>query len=268
MADSTEEDKVNAALAKEVEEPKVPAEPEEKPEDRTDSKDETPEETPAPAEEETTTEEPEEETPPSTFTKPEGYEWVKGDTLEEFNQNLITAYENSTKEALRLRQAAQPQAPAASPAPTGGQPQFDINSIPEIQMLRAEQQSKMIDAFDDFAKKYPQAREPQSFDQFEKASAGASQAFASAFGRVPTYPELFEKTAQLLGWQASDKNTARKDAAIKEAGASTGTSTPTAAPPKASPFSAKSLEIARRIPGNESKSDADLVKELTAAVAA
>lgn len=264
MAQDDDKEKVEAALAKEVDE-----------ETQDESKVETPdspetpnepEESEAQAEEESSSEE---ETPaeqPSTFTKPQGYEWVKGETLEEFNQNLITAYENSTKEALKLRQQVQaPAAPATPPAPNENQ--FDINSVPEIQMLRAEQQSKMVEAFDGFSAKYPQAREPQSFDQFEKATAGASQAFVAAFGRVPTYPELFEKTAQLLGWQPSDKN-AKKDAAIKDVAASTGTSQATSPPPKQSPFTAKQLEIARRTPGSERKTDAELIKELTEAVQA
>lgn len=262
-----EEDKVNAALAKEVEEPKAPDESADKPDDQTEST--TPEDTEAnQAEEDSTLEAEKPEEQSSTFTKPQGYEWVKGETLEEFNQNLITAYENSTKEALRLRQSAQAPAPS-TPAPTNpATPNQDFNNLPEIQMLRAEQQSKMIEAFDTFSAKYPQAKEPQSFDQFEKATGGASQAYVAAFGRVPTYPELFEKTANLLGWQPSDQNSAKKDAAIKDAAASTGTSQATSPPPRQSAFSASQLKIARRIPGNSEKTDAELSKELSAAIAA
>lgn len=251
MADLTDEEKVQAALANEVEAPQEPAEPDREEQPTESAADDQPEETPV------------ESTPESSFTKPQGYEWVRGDTLEEFTTNLQKAYENSTAEALKLRDQlkTQPAVPAEN-----NQQTFDVSSIPEIQMLRAEQQTKMVDAFNEFAGKYPQAREPESFEKFQKASDGVAQAFMSANGRLATYPELFTGIAQVLGWQQADS---RRDAAVKASGVSSGVSSgTTAAPAKPNQFSPKTIEIARRIPGNEKKSDAELVKELQEAVAA
>lgn len=250
MADS-DEDKVKAALAKEVEDdnPDETADEGKDLTESTESQDES-------QKEESSSEE-EQSSKVSTFTKPQGFEWVKGDTQEEFIAGLTEAYKNSTGEALRLKDQLKT---ATTPTDDKGQT-TDLNTLPEIQMLRAEQQSKMIEAFDEFAQKYPQAREPDSFEKFQKASDGVAQAFVAANGRLATYPELFNGVAQVLGWQASQ---AAKDAALKSATASSGAAGgTTAAPPKRSPFSNKTLEITRRIPGNERKSDAALIKELT-----
>lgn len=255
MADQTDEEKVQAALAKEVEEPQAPADPE-----AAEPTEAEPTDTPEEGENQT----PGSEEEPSTFTKPQGFEWVKGETPEAFIENLIEAYKNSSGEALKLRDQLKNAQTPAPPADTTGQTP-DLNSLPEIQMLRAEQQTKMISAFDEFAEKYPQAREPDSFEKFQKASDGVAQAFVAANGRLATYPELFQGVAQVLGWQASN---AQRDAAIKAAGSGSGSAGgTTAAPAKPSPFNAETLRITRRIPGNEKKSDSELIKELSEAMA-
>lgn len=271
MADSNDDAKIKEALDKEVETPKGEDETLDKGQDPSPSADDTEEQNEEQNSEESSSDSSEESK--STFTKPTGYEWVKGDTLEEFAQNLQVAYENSSKEALKLRQATQatptPPVNPENQTPANPPANQDLSTLPEIQMLRAEQQSKMIGAFDEFVKEYPQAREPQSFDQLEKAMNGVSQAFTAANGRLPTYPELFKATADLLSWQPTDKNAGKKDAAIKEAGASTGTTQQSAVPssvPSISPNVRKSIEVARRIPGNAKKSDQELMKELASAV--
>jgi len=78
-------------------------------------------------------------------------------------------------------------------------------------------QRDMSTAFDEFAKEYPQARNQAEFQQFTNASAGVYQAFQQSRGRVPTYPELYQSIAGVLGWQP-EQSTSKKDAAIKAAG--------------------------------------------------
>lgn len=185
--------------------------------------DETPaEESTNPTEEEsqaveTAKEEPnsdETEETPEPLTKP--YDWLKGSTPEEWVEELKTAYENSTNEALRLKQT--PSTPVEAPAPPApADPNAGV-----IAQMQAYLQSQTIQDFDKFAKGYPQAREPGEFDKFTKASQGAYQALTDILGRAPTNPELFENIAKLLNWQASDK-TARKDQALKDSGASPST---------------------------------------------
>lgn len=216
----------------------------------------------------TETETPNEESPEETSTLTKPFPWLKGETPEEWNEELKKAYENSTNEALTQKKRADDASALIeeakkviantgteeTPAPTA----FDIDSHPAIQQLKAQQQVEMVKAFDDFTKSFPQARETDGFSQFEKASAGASQAFSAAFGRTPTYPELFEATANLLKWQPSDK-TARKDAAIKEA-ASGSRTVSTSQPVKSSKVTEAQLGVARRLfPG---QTDADIVKDL------
>ena len=251
MAKSPDEEKVAAALAKEVE-PEKAAEPKEE-ETQPEPVDNEPE---AEAEQA----KPEEAEQPSTFTKPQGYEWVKGDTLAEFSENLRIAYENSTAEALRLRQA---QAPPA-PAPEASAPPATV--APELAYAQSLMQKDQIDSFNEFSTRYPQAREPEAFDKFSKALEGNSQAFLAANGRLPTYAELFEGTAHFLNWSPSDKS-ARKDAAIKDASVSGNLSAPGSAPPKRpqidSPDVAKTLSILRSRPEYANKSDSELMKELS-----
>jgi len=256
MANSTDEEKVATALAKEVE-PEKAAEPTEEPEQSEPVANE-------PAEESKESQDkPESEEPEaSTFTKPQGYEWVKGDNSEEFIQNLIVAYQNSTAEALRLRQAPAPApAPAEAPAAAPATP-----IAPELAYAQSMMQKDQIDSFEKFAERFPQAREPEAFDQFSKALEGSSQAFLASNGRLPTYSELFERTAGFLQWSPSDKS-ARKDAAIKEASTSGNTQAPGSAPPKRaqvdSPDVAKTVAILRSRPEYATKSDSELLKELS-----
>lgn len=261
MAELTDEEKAKE-MAKEVEGVK-PDEAKAPSEEPTNQGEEAPAE---PEEEAKKPATPEEEAP--TFTKQ--FQNLKGDNWEEYGPELEKAYQNSTSEALKMKKELEDNAAIVARAKAlvddgakatpEDKAQFDINTLPEIQMLRAEQQSKMVEAFDTFAKTYPQAKDTDGFDQFQKASAGASQAFVAAYGRVPTYPELFEATANLLKWQPSDKN-ARKDAALKEAG-SEGNTTNSA--PKQSPktnVTEAQLAAAKRFFPN--KSDSELVKELS-----
>lgn len=252
MADSTDEEKAKK-LAEGVEgaspaEPETPATQPTNPEDEPADKSTDEQDKPA---------EPDEEN--ATFTKPEGFEWVKGDTEKEFIDNLTIAYKNSTAEALRLKQVAEQPAPQpAQDAPTQA-PALTPEQQQALQYAQATQQSEMVKAFDDFAKVFPQAREPQAFDQFTKASNGVAQGFVAAFSRVPTYPELFERTAQILGWKPED---GKKDAAIKEAAAEGNVvnSAPKTVPKTR--LTESQLEMGRKMLPN--LSDQELAKELSA----
>lgn len=251
MAELTDEEKAKK-LEEEVETPKGADEASDQVEEPTNQEEEAQAEDQVEEDKPTETQD---EAP--TFTKPEGYEWLKGDTAEEVFDSLKQAYENSTAEALRLRQT-QTSPPAETTEETA--PVSD----PALAYAQSMMQRDMVDSFGEFAKKFPQAREPQGFDQFEKASRGASQAFMDVFGRVPTYPELFEKTASLLGWQSSDKN-AQKDAALKNSASAGNTTNSAPAPKPRTNVTQAQLDAAKRFfPG---KSDSELVKELQADLA-
>lgn len=238
MATLTDEEKA-AAFAKGGVEEETPVEP--------------PEEEPKPgaeeasqevetAKEETNSNETEET--PEPLTKP--YPWLKGETPEQWVEELKVAYENSTNEALRLRQA-----PAAEPQ-IDQAPQASADAA-VIAQMQAYLQSQTIQAFDKFAKNYPQAREPGEFDKFSKASNGAYQALNDILGRAPTNPELFEKIAKLLDWQPSDK-IARKDAALKDSTASSSTVS-TSKAIKSAGISDEEMRVAERFFPNQTRDE-------------
>lgn len=266
MATLTDEEKA-AKLLEGVDEPKAQDEPkketdaetteEESPEEAT-----TEEEKPTEAEAEPTAEEEstEEEAPAPTFTKQ--FANLKGDSWEEYGPELEKAYQNSFDEGLKLRARITELESIKPEAPAGEQPAVpNLDSHPAIAYAQAQMQNDMVNSFNEFAKRYPQARETDSFNKFEAAAKGVSSGIAAAEGRVPTYKELFEKTAQVLNWQPSDQ-IARKDAAIKEAGAESSTNSVTKPVPKVS-VTEKELEIARKLVGPSNKQDdSELVKDL------
>lgn len=222
--------------------------------------DETPEEESKPDEEEASqevetakeeTNSDETEETPEPLTKP--FPWLKGDKPEEWVEELKVAYENSTNEALRLNEVlkTQPTAQAAeTPPPTTTQ--VDPNAA-VIAQMQAYLQGQTIEAFDKFAKSYPQAREPGEFDKFTKASNGAYQALTDVLGRAPSNAELFENIAKFLNWQPSDK-TARKDAALKDATASSSTVS-TGKTVKSTNVTEEELRVAERFFPHQSRED-------------
>lgn len=233
------------------------------------------EETP---EEEKPTED-EAETAPEADTFTKQFPNLKGETLPEYKEQLETAYDNSFKEALRLNKALEEanatitalrsQAPIQT-QPVEGQPtpqtaplQDAINGLPEIQRIKAQDTQAMFAAFDDFAKSYPQAREQQPFDDFQKVSGGVQQALTARLNRMPTYPELFNAIAGTLQWQPTTP-TPRKDAAIKNAGASTHTNSATLPPSKRSKVSDSQVDAYLKMFTSKTREEA--VKELSEVV--
>lgn len=264
MATLTDEEKAQK-LTEGVETPKSEDEPQETEEESTNQEEEAPEESEVEEEKPAETEE------ESTFTKQ--FQNLKGDSWEEYGQELEKAYQNSTAEAIRLKKQLDDNAQLVerarallenSEAKPEDKAQFDISSLPEIQMLRAEQQSKTVEAFDAFAKKYPQARDfigtQEGLDKFGQVSQKVSEAFMALHGRIPTYPELFEKTAQQFDWQPSDKN-AKKDAAIKESAVEGNTTNSAPKPKPKTNITEAQLEMARKF--FPDKKDSELVKELS-----
>jgi len=265
MAELTDEEKVKQAFG-DVESSKQD-ETTEKPE--TGSEEEAKAEVEEKTEEAEKTEESESETTTEPLTKP--FPWLKGETPEEWTKELQTAYENSTNEALRIKkerddyaqlieeakrvianQGKTEEKTAESTSP------LQADTLPEIQYAKDLMQRDLVTSFDEFAKQYPQAREPEGFAQIEKASPGAAQAFFATYGRMATYPELFEKTAALLGWQPSSDQ-GKRDQAIRDQTTSSQT-TSSSKPVKTVKITDEQLAVARRLFPNES--DEDIVKGL------
>lgn len=258
MATLTDEEKAQK-MVEEVETPKGEDETKDQAEEATNQEEEATEES---KEEEEKPAELEEE---STFTKQ--FTNLKGDSWEEYGPELEKAYQNSFGEGLKLNQQLQEkdktiaelqaqisQPPAEQTTPLSSEAQAILDRA------KAREDREVVTAFAEFAKSYPQAQEIATNNELFKQFEVASTAVANALGAGTPYPELFEKTAQLLGWQPSDKN-ARKDAALKDAAAAP--STQNSAPkskPKTNVTEAQ-LEMAKKFFPNAK--DSELVKELS-----
>jgi len=281
MATLTDEEKAKA-IAGDVEE-ETPAEP-------TSESEAQPEEEKAPeaveienpeSEEEKPQEETEQPAKPadSTFTKQ--FPNLKGETPEEYLPELEKAYDNSFKEALRLKkeiddnkaivdqakriveQSKTPVQQTASPTPPVPTTQ-SLDDHPAIQYAKAKQTEDMLAAFEDFKKDYPQAIEQQNFDALTKASDGISAALTSTLGRRPTYNELFPAIAGSLGWQPVTDE-AKKNNAIKE-NASSGRAPGNQSAARPKPSKVSNAQIDAYLKMYTSKTREEAVKELSEVV--
>jgi len=226
--------------------------------------------------------------PESSFTKQ--FPNLKGDTLEDYKASIEEAYDNSFKEALRLvdenkqlrEQLAQaqqqlavvqtPQAPqpgAPAPAPSNA-PQPPVAPPNEAQTpdwaARAVQRDKdeMLAAFDPFKKEYPLVLEPDNFKKFTDASDGVKLTMTKTLGRVPTWPELYNGIAGLLGWQPETPQ-AKKNAAIKAA-ATSSRSPSGQAPARPKPAKVSEAQVDAYLKMFTSKTREDAIKELSEVV--
>jgi hypothetical protein len=284
MAQELSDKQKVAQILGEVEDPKDPAEiPEE--EDPGEEKEvntpegevqeETEEEPEKPEESE---EEPEDKPGPLTKQFPN----LKGETLEEYNHSLEEAYDLSFKEALRMSQELKDNAAVVAQAreivakgaveqPSEGTPQTPAPNLvttadePDwIARGRELDREQMTNAFEPFKKTYPQVMDPENFKLFTSASDGVNQTLTAALGRKPTWPQLYDGIAGVLGWQPA-KDTAKRDNAIKENAASTrakGGGTP--APAKKSRVPEASVEAYMKMFTSKTREEA--IKDLSEVV--
>ena len=152
----------------------------------------------------------------ATFTKK--FSNLKGETWEDYGQNLEEAYQNSFTEALRLdgelkkkdaelaqlravvSQGPTPPAPTepVNPAVQPMQPPLaqpsGIQGTPEYQWLQSQQAASMRDSFGKFMESYPQVKDTPNFEAFKKALDPVTGMFVQIEGRQPTYEELFPES--------------------------------------------------------------------------
>lgn len=215
-----------------------------------------------------------------TFTKK--FSNLKGETWEDYGQNLEEAYQNSFTEALRLdgelkkkdAELAQLRAAVATPPPMPPDPgqvqpvtqplppaqPTGIQGTPEYQWLQSQQAASMRESFGKFMEVYPQVKDTANFDAFKKALDPVTGMFVQIEGRQPTYEELFPKVADVLGWQP-EKVAGNKAQTIKDTmSQSSPTSGQARIPEKEPPVSDAELTVFMRL--NPSISRNDAVKEI------
>ncbi len=194
------------------------------------------------SQEEASTEEDTESETAQTFTKQ--FPNLKGETEAEYIKELEQAYTNSTTEAIRLKREAEARnaAPTEPAAPQGQQQQPQPPTNPDLQYAKSLREREMNEAFDKFAKSYPNVRESADFDRFAAASDGINATYrATHNGADAPFDWLYEKIASALDWEPIGK-TAKKDAAIKNSGVSSSTQSSRATVPKQPNVSDKEIE--------------------------
>jgi hypothetical protein len=194
----------------------------------------------------------EEEQSESTFTKPDKFKWVKGDTPQEFADNLMAAYENSTSEALKWKKIAQDSKTSEEST--------NKPVDPALAYARQLMQTSIDTDIQDFSKEYSQMQDETQVAKIQGYVGVVSEAIQRAEdGRIPSMKECLEKSAVILGWQKTDKQE-QVGAAVKNGAATTKTNSATKQTPQ-SKVSDKQVLVARKTWG-ANKSDAEIRKEL------
>ncbi len=188
----------------------------------------------------------------STFTKGEGFDWVKGETPEEYARNLEKAYQNSTAEAFKWKRKVEGKDTEDKSEKTERQEVSPILRQAERRELQA-----MNKEYDDFLGRYPSANEPGNADKLNKRVQSISKAIQEDEGREPTFAETLSLAAASMGWK--EDTSGKVAAAMKDAAASSTRSSSPKGNPKSKVTPAQIKAAKKFWPG---KSDAEIIKEL------
>lgn len=165
------------------------------------------------------------------------------------------AYDNSTKEALRLKGKLE----KATPEPP-------VTSVPEGAALTAselyikqKQDEEIATAFKDVTDKYPQVKDPEDYKKFTAMANTFGRTILDAEGRLATPKELYDKTVIALGWTADDSKE-QLGTAIKDGAGSPRISSGTAQGPDTSKVTQAMISANRKM--YPDKTDAQIREEL------
>jgi hypothetical protein len=212
-----------------------------------------------------------EEAQPEAHTFTKQFSNLKGDNWESYGPELEKAYQNSFTEAIRLKKALDDSNRLVEEArqliASNGQAQPENSEVaqaapvnPDIAYVKRIRDRDMINAFEEFKKEFPQATEESEFDRFQRASNGVYQTLTETNNGVePTFPELYQGIAKILGWQPASV-TAKKNAAIKNSAVSSSTNSATVPTAKQPKVSDAEVNVYQRMFPNKDR--ATIVKEL------
>lgn len=212
------------------------------------------------------TEEEEESTPPA-FVKE--FDYIKGDTPEEYAKNLESAYKNSSSEALRLKdELANRTAPPAVPTSEPETPDSDDLPFPTSPLELWAQQNldeRINQAYDGFKKVFPQVLETDNFTKFSQRVSVLSKTIMADEKRLASPEELYETAAYSLGWSKTSDPVDSKDKLNEALKNNAASGKPTSAAPGKAPIRPKISEAMMKMnrqmyPG---KTDAEIIEELT-----
>lgn len=187
-----------------------------------------------------------------TFTKGEGFDWVKGDTPEEYARNLEKAYQNSTAEALKLKRKVEGK-------DTSDDKKSDDTVSPILRQAERRELEAMNKEYDSFLSDYPVANDPSNAEKLNRRVQAISKAIQEDEDREPAFAEVLSVAATSLGWK---KDTSGKVAeAMKDAASSsTRSSSPKSAPK--SKVTPAQIKAAKKFGWANGLSDAEIAKEL------
>lgn len=186
----------------------------------------------------------------STFTK--GVPSIAGETPEEYQTNLEKAYQESTKEALRLKALSD-----APPPPVELRNTDTENLTPEQLYIRQKMDEDIAVAFNKVQEDYPQVKDKSEYDRFTAMSASVGKNILDAEKRQAPPREVYAKAAVLLGWTQDDAKE-KLGSALKDS--ATSTRTGVASSPGKSKVTDKM--IAENQKWYPDKSRAEIIKEL------
>ena len=164
------------------------------------------------------------------------------------------AYEESTKEALRLKGELDKKVEAPPVTPVIE----EDNLTPEQMYLRTKIAEETQEAFKPYLEKYPQLKEDSSYKEFVAESELLGKVFVDKYKRLPTPNELYAKTVASLGWTAD--NSEQLSSAIKDSAASPRTSSGTPSLPPKSKVTEEMIEINQKMYPNKSRQE--IIEEL------
>lgn len=163
------------------------------------------------------------------------------------------AYEESTKEALRLKAIAD-----AKPEVSESKPDSQTLT-PEQLYIKQKQDEEIATAFADVRKNYPQVTEEAEYKKFTAMANTFGNTILAAEGRLASPEELYSKTVIALGW-TSDDNKERLGAALKDGASAPRVSSGGAQARQTSKVTDQMIILNRKMyPG---KSDAEIREEL------
>lgn len=126
------------------------------------------------------------------------FPYIKGDTPEEYAQNLEAAYDNSTAEFKRLRDA---QVDTTDKADKEEEVDLDPNAL-YIKQLR---DTEITTAFSEITKHYPQVNDQTEYAKFVNTVGVLSNTILQSEKRLAPPKELYSKAAVILGWEPEGK---------------------------------------------------------------
>lgn len=187
---------------------------------------------------------------------------IQGDTVADYARNLEKAYQESTKEALRLKGLAD-QAQQDNKSDTGNDSESKIDLSNPLELYAKQKMDKEIaEAFESFQKEYPQAV-PGTFEYaaFTNEVAILSGTILQSQKRLASPEELYSKAAVILGWEKGSSPTDKEklSMAVKGQAAVSKTSSSVKVTPK-SKVTPAMIAFEKKV--DPTKSDEQIRKEL------